>query len=64
MFFLLLEQQSGIEIHWMFIMFIIMRINWDKFLHEGYEDLFCSGRLETEVEDGDTVVFISTLHGG
>ena len=25
---------------------------------------FCSGQLETVIEDGDVVVFISTLHGG
>ena len=24
----------------------------------------CSGLLETVVEDGDVIVFISTLHGG
>ena len=24
----------------------------------------CSGALDTEVEEGDTVTFISTLHGG
>ena len=24
----------------------------------------CSGQLETEIEENDTVVFISTLHGG
>ena len=24
----------------------------------------CSGTLDTELQEGDTVVFISTLHGG
>ena len=27
-------------------------------------DAICSGALDTEVEEGDTVTFISTLHGG
>lgn len=26
--------------------------------------LFCSGMTKSPVEDGDTVTFISTLHGG
>lgn len=26
--------------------------------------LLCSGQLNTIIEDGDVVVFISTLHGG
>lgn len=27
-------------------------------------DVLCSGMLETMLEDGDLIVFISTLHGG
>lgn len=26
--------------------------------------LWCSGQLETEIEENDVIVFISTLHGG